>query len=108
MRMTIFYYPKVWTIILAIKYLKILTNRSIFFTLSANQNDSYAQYYLGEIYYENNYVSCDIDKSIHYLTLSANQNNTYAQLCLGYIYYENKYVSCDMYKSIRYLTLSAN
>ena len=79
-----------------------------YLTLAANQNNSYAQFLLGDIYYEGEYITRDINKSIHYLTLAANQNNSYAQFLLGFIYYEGEYIARDIIKSIHYFTLAAN
>ncbi|KAK8850175.1 hypothetical protein M9Y10_018298 [Tritrichomonas musculus] len=76
-----------------------------------NQNkQGYDQilYYIGKIYYEGQYVSRDINKSIHYLTLSSDQNNSDAQYFLGKIFFSGKYFSRDIKKSIHYLTLSSN
>ena len=52
------------------KYISRDINKAIYyFTLSSNHNNSYAQFYLGEIYYKGKYISRDINKAIHYLTL---------------------------------------
>ena len=67
-----------------------------------------AQYNLGVIYYEGQYISRDINKAIHYLTLAADQNHPQAQYNLGFIYYKGQYISRDINKAIHYLTLAAN
>lgn len=55
------------------KYIKRDANKSIqYLMLSANQNNSDTQYYLGEIYLYGKYIPQNINKSIHYFTLSAN------------------------------------
>ncbi|KAK8871415.1 hypothetical protein M9Y10_007141 [Tritrichomonas musculus] len=79
-----------------------------YLTLSANQNNSIAQFILGNLYYFNEGLPHDINKSIYFLTLLANQNNSYAQFMLGTIYYNERYESHNINKSIYYLTLSAN
>lgn len=58
------------------------------FTKSANQNFSDAQYYLGVIYDSKHFVGVqqDYKKSLEWLTKSANQNHTEAQMLLGLKY----------------------
>ena len=50
------------------------------------QNNQEAQYYLGAIYNNGQYVAQDINKAIHYLSLAANQNDSRAQFSLAVIY----------------------
>lgn len=45
-------------------------------------NNSYFNI-LGIIYYEGEYISRDMNKSIHYFTLSANRENREGQFMLG-------------------------
>ena len=56
-------------------------------THSSNQNNTDAQFILGEYYYIKKFVQFDFNKAIYYLTLSANQENSNAQFLLGLIYY---------------------
>ena len=65
-------------------------------TLAANQNHSDAQYQLGIIYSTGNFISRDINKSIHYLTLAANQNHSKAQYFLGILYSTGEFISRDI------------
>ena len=69
-----------------------------YYSLSANQNYSKAQYNLGIIYYNGELVPQNIDKAIHYLSLSANQNNSDEQNNLGLIYYEGEFVQNNVNK----------
>ena len=86
---------------------EILPNE-YYYSLVANQNDPYAQYNLGFIYFEGQYVKQDINKSIHYYSLAANQNDQQAQFNLGLIYFEGQYAKQDINKSIHYFSLAAN
>ena len=80
----------------------------IFIYNLANQNIPEAQFYLGEIHYRGEYITRDINKSIHYFTLASNQNIPKAQFTLGLIYYLGEYITRDINKSIHYLSLAAN
>ena len=79
-----------------------------YYSISANQNDSKAQYNLGLIYYEGQYIRQDINKALHYFLLASNQNDSEAQFNLGFIYNEGKYIACDINKAIHYYSLAAN
>ena len=58
-------------------------NKSIhYLSLSANQENLDAQYFLGRIYYKNEYIPQDLSKSFHYFSLAASHNNPKAHLNL--------------------------
>lgn len=67
-------------------------------TLSADNNNSDAQYLLGKIYIQNKYIFQDTKKSIYYLTLSANSNNSKAQYLLVEYYLNYDYHPIDLEK----------
>ncbi|KAK8886523.1 hypothetical protein M9Y10_041987 [Tritrichomonas musculus] len=73
-----------------------------YYSLAANQNNSYAQFNLGLIYYYGVGTSLSIEKAIYYFTLAAYQNQSDAQFYLGSIYYEGLYVTSDIDKAIHY------
>lgn len=75
-----------------------------FFTLSAKQNNSLSQFYIGKIYYEGKHVTKDINKAIEFFTLSAKQKDLYSQYYLGLIYLELQ----DIKTAIYYFSISAN
>lgn len=74
----------------------------------ASKGNSYAQNFLGVIYYENKYIPRDMNKSLYYFRLSSNNNNRNAQYNLGLIYYQDKFVPVDIKKAIDYFSLAKN
>lgn len=69
---------------------------------SSGQYKSCAQFILGEIYFENKYVSQDIEASIEHLINASNLNNTFAQNNLGLIYKNGNGNPKNIEKSIYY------
>lgn len=62
-------------------------NKAIhYLKLAADQDNDYAQLFLGMIYFDGMYIKKDLDKAIHYLKLSAKHNNSLAANMLGSIY----------------------
>ena len=87
------------------KYVPQDINKAIYyFSLSSKQNNSDAQYLLGQIYYRRD----DSAKAFNYFSLSANQNNPKSQYYLGLIYLNGRHKSQNINKAIYYLQLSAN
>ncbi|KAK8843701.1 Serine/threonine-protein kinase plk4 [Tritrichomonas musculus] len=99
-----------------INFLKKIKNKSgkenvlvsLFEKNTLEDCDSIELYTLGLIFYDNEYVSRDINKAIHYFTLAANISHLCAQYKLGCIYSEGQYTSCDMKKAIHYYSLAAD
>ncbi|KAK8842949.1 hypothetical protein M9Y10_025815 [Tritrichomonas musculus] len=104
-----------------------IRNAIHYYTLAANLNDSNAQYYLGVIYSNGEYITKDMNKAINYFILAANQNHPKAQYNLGnikkgiylitlsamnrykpanflvgYFYHRGMYVKRDIDKAIHY------
>ncbi|KAK8839265.1 hypothetical protein M9Y10_032196 [Tritrichomonas musculus] len=75
-----------------------------YYLLAANQNNSEAQFNLGEVYQQEN----DISKAMHYFSLAANQNNADALFKLGVIYDEGTFITRDINKAIHYYLLASN
>ena len=81
------------------------TNKAIhYFQLASNQNLSFAQCNLGDIYF----TKKEITKAIHYLTLAATQNIPKAQFSLGVIYSDKEFNQHDIKKAIYYYSLAAD
>lgn len=53
-----------------------------YFKISAQDNNSFAEYQLGKIYLYGNGIEKDYDMAIHYLNLSAEHGNQYAEQLL--------------------------
>lgn len=79
-----------------------------YFKLAADKNIPNAQYGLGQLYLEGEYVGRNIKLAIKYFELAANQNYDLAQISLGRLYVRGEYVERDFKKSIFYYTLAAN
>lgn len=78
-------------------------------TLSAGQNNPFAQYQLGMIYLKGDIADKNIDKAISFFEASADQDNQFAQYQLGKIYYfGTEGISVDKEKAAYYLTQAAS
>ncbi len=78
-------------------------------TLSAEQNNPFAQYQLGMIYLKGDIANKDIKKSISFFEASANQDNPFAQYQLGKLYYFGaEGIPADKEKAAYYLTQAAS
>lgn len=76
-------------------------------TLAANHNNEQAQYNLGIVYCNEQYMSCDINKSIYYMTLASRNGHEYAQAKLGIDYYKGQIVQQNIEKAIYYCSLAS-
>ncbi|KAK8840428.1 hypothetical protein M9Y10_030633 [Tritrichomonas musculus] len=79
-----------------------------YFKLSAEQNDKVAQFNLGRIYFEGQFVNINMNKAIKYFTCAAEQNMIDAQIALGNIYAFGSNIPKDIEKSKYYLLKAAN
>lgn len=66
---------------------------------AVEQNDPFAIFYLGKLYYFGRGVEKDIDKAIKYYTMAADMDNAKALNNLGSIYDAGKYVPRDRQKA---------
>lgn len=74
---------------------------------AADQDNQYAQYYLGKMYLAGELIPQNKKKAIEYLTASAVQNNEYAQYALGKFFLsDSENLNTD--KGIYWLTKSAD
>ncbi|KAK8896769.1 hypothetical protein M9Y10_014686 [Tritrichomonas musculus] len=87
---------------------KHTSNLSSCYWLANKEKNSEAQYLLGIIYLNGEYIKQNIDKGIHYLLLAANQNNSKAQFDISFYYFEGKYIEKNINKGVKYMTLAAN
>ncbi|KAK8835991.1 hypothetical protein M9Y10_040188 [Tritrichomonas musculus] len=79
-----------------------------FLTLSADQNNCYAQFSLGLLYYHGDYVSIDLELAFHYFSLSAKQNYGPALNYLGNFYINDDYLPQNSNKAFYYYSLAAD
>ncbi|KAK8834492.1 hypothetical protein M9Y10_027676 [Tritrichomonas musculus] len=79
-----------------------------YYSLSAELNNSEAQYQLGIIYLDGKFIPRNINKSIHYFSMAANSNHSESQYVLGTIYSSGLYFSGNINKAIFYFQLAAN
>ena len=97
-----FYVSKEWTS--KINFEKILPKVQKL----ADDNSAKAQYMLGDLYYDGEFVKQDYEKAFHYFSLSANQGDSEAQYMLGELYYVGEFVKQDYERAFHYFSLSAN
>lgn len=78
-----------------------------YFTMSAEQGNTYAQYRLGRLYLDGTEVDKDIDSAVHWLSKAVEQDNVYAQYTLGILYLSGEEVPLDPEKGETLLQRSA-
>jgi TPR repeat protein len=79
-----------------------------YFKLSADQKNPYAQYALGQMYFEGKGVTKNIGKAMRLLRLAAEQGHRKAQYLIGGIYFNGKDVTKNIPEAMKWLQLAAN
>ena len=75
--------------------------------MAADNNQPYAQYFLGLLYSNKSFIDKDINKAIHYFSLAANQNDLKSLYSLGELFLKGELVARDINKAINYFSLAA-
>ena len=74
----------------------------------AKENDSVAQYYLGNMYDEGKGKPKDLSEAVKWYRKSAEQGHTKAQYCLGVMYYYGHGILKDYAEAVRWYRKSAD
>ncbi len=78
-----------------------------YLTMSAEENNQWANYQLGKLFLQGKEMPKDTEKAIKYLNNSAEEGNQFAQYVLGKIYLLGKDVVRDKELAMKWLALSA-
>jgi uncharacterized protein len=78
------------------------------FRLAADEGHSYAQYYLGNLYYDGTGVPQDYKEAVRLFRLSAEQENNRAQIFLGVVYSKGQGVPQDYVLAHMWANLGAS
>ena len=69
---------------------------------AANEGDADAQYNLGVMYYNGEYVDKDLDKASKWIREAAEQGNVHAQYALGVMHFKGEGVDQDLNKAMQW------
>jgi hypothetical protein len=79
----------------------------LWLTRAADNGSNMAQYVLGKLYCNGEYVEKDIAKAVELFTKAAEQNNSFAQYHCGKLYLLGEDIPKDVEAALRWLTMSA-